>query len=1232
MHRIETLGHERERKRLLDLVMSAPAIVCVLRGPEHVFELANTLYLQLIGRPASAVIRRPVRAVLPEVEGQGYFEILDRVYATGEPFVGSESPVKLRSRTTGELEESFVNFVYQPTRDLAGAIDGVFVHAVDVTQQVLARRQVEELAARVGIERDRARASEEQLRKNQETFFRLIENAPFGVYVVDAQFKLRQVSAGSRKVFHGIDPLLGRDFAEILRVVWEEPFATEAINRFRHTLATGEPYSARNTTEQRGNVEEIESYDWRIERVTLPDGSFGVVCYFYDITERKQAEEALRASERETKLARDYAEATLRTSPLPLLVLEKDLRVASANDAFYHAFRVDPAATEGRLIFELGNGQWKIPKLRELLEDILPGKTVIKSFEVAHDFESIGRRIMLLNARRMENEAGTPERIVLVVEDITERKRAEEALRTSEARLRLFIDHAPAALAMFDREMRYVAASQRWKDDYRLSGDLVGRSHYEIFPDVPARWKEVHQRGLAGEVLRSEDDPFLRADGTLQFIQWEVRPWLAAAGEVGGILIAAEDVTQRNQATNALRESEARQTFLLELGDALRVLADPDQIQVTATRVLGKRLGADRVAYFEVDGADYVVRRDYTNGVRGLAGSYPVAAFGEHLPALYRRGQTVLSRDVVNDPALPPSDRAAHLAIEIAAFVGVPLIKDGKFVGGLTAHMREPRNWTDAEISLIEETAERTWAAVERARAEEALRRARERFDIVKDSTQVGFWFCDLPFDKLEWDNRVKEHFWLPSDADVTIDTFYAQIHPEDRQPTRFAIEASIANKTHYETEYRTVSPDATAQVKWIRAIGRGFYDEKGQPIRFDGVTLDITQRKRAEEALRASEERMNLAAQTAGFGVHDFDLEDGQIFWSPELYAIAGVAPGTVITMEMVVSTFHPEDRERVERAMQAALSPTGTGEFAEEFRVRRVDDGRTRWFFNRSQTLFAGSGGDRKAVRNTGVVVDVTDRKQAEQALRDAHSLLADKASHLETLVQQRTAKLRETIGELEAFSYSIAHDMRAPLRSLQGFSDALLSDYADKVDAEGQSYLRRIAKSAARMDKLIQDVLSYSRVVRGEWPFEAVDVEQLLRGIADTYPMLAPEKAEISLEGEFPRVLGSEAMLMQIFSNLLGNAVKFVPAGTRPQIRVWAETRGERVRLFVRDNGIGIAPEQHEKIFGIFQQGGTGYEGTGIGLAVVKKAAERMNGKVGVESELGHGATFWVEIQRA
>jgi signal transduction histidine kinase len=258
--------------------------------------------------------------------------------------------------------------------------------------------------------------------------------------------------------------------------------------------------------------------------------------------------------------------------------------------------------------------------------------------------------------------------------------------------------------------------------------------------------------------------------------------------------------------------------------------------------------------------------------------------------------------------------------------------------------------------------------------------------------------------------------------------------------------------------------------------------------------------------------------------------------------------------------------------------------------------------------------------------------ERDRSERALRESQAQLAGHAQQLEERVRERTAKLQETVSELESFSYSISHDMRAPLRAMQSFAQILEEECGGQIGAEGKDYIRRIIGASDRMDRLIQDVLTYSRVARTELRLEPVDVEKLIDGILETFPQFQPPQAQIEVQRPLPRVMGNEAGLSQCLSNLIDNAIKFVAPGVVPHVEIWAETHGTRVRLCVRDNGIGIEPEAHEKIFQIFHQLDRAYRGTGIGLAVVRKAAERMGGSVGLKSALNRGSTFHLELTLA
>jgi signal transduction histidine kinase len=209
-----------------------------------------------------------------------------------------------------------------------------------------------------------------------------------------------------------------------------------------------------------------------------------------------------------------------------------------------------------------------------------------------------------------------------------------------------------------------------------------------------------------------------------------------------------------------------------------------------------------------------------------------------------------------------------------------------------------------------------------------------------------------------------------------------------------------------------------------------------------------------------------------------------------------------------------------------------------------------------------------------------------------------------------------------------------MRAPLRAMQSFAQYLVDDYSTRLDEQGINYLHQIMRSAVRLDHLIQDVLSYTRILHAKLPMGAVDLDRLVRDMVETFPNGQPIKPEIYIKGTLPNVVGNEALLAQCVSNLLSNGAKFVSAGTTPRVEVSCETMEDAsIRVWFKDNGIGIAPENHERIFRLFERihPVTEYEGTGIGLTIVRKAIDRMGAQVGFDSELGQGSQFWMQFKK-
>ena len=452
--------------------------------------------------------------------------------------------------------------------------------------------------------------------------------------------------------------------------------------------------------------------------------------------------------------------------------------------------------------------------------------------------------------------------VVLTFLDITEQKRAEEAIvrlaAESERQRRLYetvLTNTPDFVYVFSLDHKVIYANdaliKMWG---RGQEGAIGKTFLEIGYEpwhAAMHDREIDEVRATGQLIRGEV-PFTGTYGQRQY-DYIFVPIFGVDGEVEAVAGTTRDVTDRKDSEQQLRASEERNRFLIELADSLRPLSSPTAVQAEASRVLGERLGANRVAYFEVRGEDYVVERDYTDSCPSIEGRYPVASFGPDQLAVFQAGRTSTEADVDALASRSREERAAFAALRIRAHVTVPLVKGGAFVAGLAVQSTNVRVWTPTEIAIVEETAERTWAAVERARAETALRQSEDRSAFVRRSSGVGFWYCDLPFDVLEWDELVKDHFHLPHDAVVTIQMFYDRIHPDDREPTRQAIDWSIANRTPYNVDYRTVDL-ASGAMKWVRAIGRTSYAADGTPIQFDGVTLDVSAQKRTEATLRESQ------------------------------------------------------------------------------------------------------------------------------------------------------------------------------------------------------------------------------------------------------------------------------------------------------------------------------------------------------------------------------------------
>ncbi len=382
----------------------------------------------------------------------------------------------------------------------------------------------------------------------------------------------------------------------------------------------------------------------------------------------------------------------------------------------------------------------------------------------------------------------------------------------------------------------------------------------------------------------------------------------------------------------------------------------------------------------------------------------------------------------------------------------------------------------------------------------------------------------------------------------------------------------------------------------------------------------------RVEETLRQSEERFREMADAMPQMVWSSHQTGRLEYANRKWFEYTGLSEEQTYRPGVWLLVLHPADKDRTLKVVRSALQ---NGQpFQIENRIKNRF-GNYRWHLTRALPTKDPSG---HLIQWFATSTDIEEQKQAEAALEAAREQLAQHARDLESRVVERTAKLEESVRSLEGVLYHVAHDLRAPLRAMEGFTQLLLEHHAVSFDPEGVDYGQRIIAAAKRMDELIRDLLAYGRLTHMEVSCQRLDLEtQIDWVLAEMAPEIKAKHAEILVEKPLPPVWANAAVLNQLLTNLLSNALKFVGPNVVPRILISGGKSPGKVRLSIQDNGIGIDAAHYEKIFHVFGRlhGSDVYTGTGIGLAIVRKGAERMNCGVGVESHAGQGSRFWVDL---
>ena len=360
---------------------------------------------------------------------------------------------------------------------------------------------------------------------------------------------------------------------------------------------------------------------------------------------------------------------------------------------------------------------------------------------------------------------------------------------------------------------------------------------------------------------------------------------------------------EHRRAEAKLRANEERLAFLLRLNDALRPLSDAAAIQEIAARHLCEHLGAARVGYAELGGREYMIRREHARGAEPLVGTPLRIAVGGTLGEALRRGETIVVNDAQADQRISDDDRAAFGSLQIAALVGVGRLKDGQMVAGFGVNHDTPRMWTTGEIELVREVAERTWDAIERTRAEAALREQKTRLQLALEASAGGSWTWDPRTHDTDWDDAFRARFGFTLEEVPSFETWFARVHVEDRPRIRRVLEEILQTKDTWDLTYRVQGPDGA--IRWMQSLGRADREATGHVSRLTGLELDITERRRTEDALQARRDEehdrtLRTLLETATQGIVSADARGMIVFANRAVEVMFGWAANELIGQPM--------------------------------------------------------------------------------------------------------------------------------------------------------------------------------------------------------------------------------------------------------------------------------------------------------------------------------------------
>jgi len=1012
---------------------------------------------------------------------------------------------------------------------------------------------------------------EAKMQASEQRFRSVLDNSQDVIYRANVQTgRFEYISPAVEKVTgYSYREMLAMEVATVIAMIHPEdqPAMAAALAQLESNGIARAEYRQRNKSGE---------YRWLSNHLSLVRDGAGRPLYrdgnIRDISERKQAEEDLRAMVKEVGELR-----TALDEHAIVAITDPQGKISFVNDKFCAISKYSRDELLGQDHRLINSGHHPQEFFRDLWTTIAQGRPWhgdIKNRAKDGTCYWVATTIMPIL-----NEAGKPREYVAIRADITERKQAEAALEHT--RYLLAEGQAIAHLGSWE----YLAATHEtvWSDETkRIYGlDPAGPSPaYEVMlrdhihPDDAAALDAGFRAALQNLAPFENENRIVRPDGGVRRIRNQARPYFDGSGHLLRYVGTVLDITERKQAEAELREREA----------VLRTVTDEAHVGLVMVN-RERRYRYANHTYAEILGlpnANIVGRR-----------------VADVLPHVYDQISPRLERAFTGEGV------SYELRVPVHPRTGTEHFFEVAYEPHITG-VAEPY----VLVVIVDITA--------RKQAEAELHASEERFRTLANAMPQLAWIANAD-GWIHWYNQ-RWYEYTGTTPKQMEGWGWQSVHDPAALPQVLERwKTSIARGEVFEMTFPLRGADGVFRLFLTR--GTPLKDTDGRVLQWFGTNTDVEALTRAEEALRVSEERWRYALDISELGAWELNLVDHTAWRSlrhDQIFGYKELLPEW--TYEMALQHVMEEDRPLFDGSFQRALTDHTDWNF--EFRIRRAD-GPERWIWAYGKCI---RNADDRPIRMFGLVADITARKETELEIRRLNA-------GLEQRVGERTAQLEASNKELEAFSYSVSHDLRAPLRAVNGFVRILQQDHAGRLDAEGHRLLGVVHSEANRMGRLIDDLLAFSRMSRQRQEYERIDMTALVRAEFAHLTQAAPGTAPRLELKPLPPAHGDPAMLRQVFANLLGNAVKFSRAQPAPVVEVGGADGDGVTTYYVKDNGVGFDEKYAHKLFGVFQRlhSEREFEGTGIGLALVQRIIHRHGGQIHAEGKTGAGATFYFTLPK-